>query len=93
MNASLHEKAGELYEYIHSYKEAMEAYRQGGAFRRAVELARSAFPQQVVTLEEQWGDRLCAQKQYDSAIIHYVEAGSVCCLQHISLHVCTSLRI
>ena len=91
MNGSLHEKAGELYEYIHSYKEAMEAYRLGGAFRRAVELARSAFPEQVVILEEQWGDRLSTQKQYDTAIIHYVEAGSVYCSQHVLctvLHVC-----
>lgn len=82
MNGGLHEKAGELFEYIHSYKEAMEAYRLGGAFRRAVELARSAFPQQVITLEEQWGDRLCSQKQYDTAIVHYVEAGSVFYPQH-----------
>ena len=55
----------------------MEAYRQGAAFRKAVELARTAFPGEVVRLEEQWGDHLCSFKQYDTAIIHYVEAGYV----------------
>ena len=77
MKNSLHEKAGELYQQAHSYKEAMEAYRQGAAFRKAVELARVAFPGEVVGLEEQWGDHLCVLKQYDTAIIHYVEAGFV----------------
>ena len=55
----------------------MEAYRKGGAFRRAVELARVAYPTEVVSLEEQWGDHLMGQKQYDTAITHYIEAGSV----------------
>ena len=58
----------------------MEAYRQGAAFRKAVELSRAAFPGEVVKLEEQWGDHLCSMRQYDTAIIHYVEAGLVCCL-------------
>ena len=56
----------------------MEAYRQGAAFRKAVELSRAAFPGEVVKLEEQWGDHLCSMRQYDTAIIHYVEAGLVC---------------
>ena len=75
VKASLYEKGGSLYEQAHSYQQAMEAYRQGGAFRRAVELARVAYPNEVVGLEEQWGDHLCVQKQYDAAIMHYIEAG------------------
>ena len=55
----------------------MESYRRGGAYRRAVDLARGAYPNEVVTLEEQWADHLCTQKQYESAILHYIEAGNV----------------
>lgn len=40
----------------------------------AVELARSAFPVEVVRLEEAWGDHLVQQKQLDAAINHYIEA-------------------
>lgn len=77
MKGGLHEKAGELYEQARLYQEAMEAYRRGGAFRRAVELARGAYPSEVVSLEEQWGNQLCVQKQYEAAIMHYIEAGNV----------------
>ncbi|TPX62114.1 hypothetical protein PhCBS80983_g00643 [Powellomyces hirtus] len=71
----LYEKAGELYEKLGSKERALEAYRRGKAFRAAVELARSAFPQEVIKLEEQWGDHLVSQKQMDGAINHYIEAG------------------
>ena len=40
----------------------------------AVELARYAFPADVVKLEEEWGDHLVSQKQLDAAINHYIEA-------------------
>lgn len=53
----------------------MEAYQRGGAFRRAVELARTAFPAEVVGLEDAWGDHLCGLRQPDAAISHYIEAG------------------
>ena len=29
----------------------------------------------VVTLEEEWGVYLCGRKQYESAIVHLIEAG------------------
>lgn len=41
----------------------------------AVDLARIAFPAEVVKLEEVWGDYLVQQKQLDAAINHYIEAG------------------
>ena len=41
----------------------------------AVDLARYAFPAEVVKLEEQWGDYLASQKQLDAAINHFIEAG------------------
>ena len=77
VKAGLYEKGGDLFERAHNSQAAMEAYRKGGAFRRAVELARVAYPTEVVALEEQWGDHLMGQKQYDTAITHYIEAGWV----------------
>lgn len=41
----------------------------------AVDLARYAFPSDVVKLEEEFGDYLVSQKQLDAAINHYIEAG------------------
>ena len=41
----------------------------------AVELARYAFPQDVVKLEEAWGNYMVSQKQLDAAINHFIEAG------------------
>ena len=77
MKAGLYEKGGDLFQRAHGSQAAMEAYQKGGAFRRAVELARVAYPTEVVALEEQWGDHLMGQKQYDTAITHYIEAGWV----------------
>ena len=52
----------------------------------AVELARYAFPQEVVRLEEQWGEYLVGQKQLDAAINHFIEAGYVMSITY--LHSC-----
>ena len=56
---------------------ALENYRKGRAFRKAVELARQLFSSDVVILEEEWANYLREQKQFDSAINHYIEAGSL----------------
>ncbi|KAK6295257.1 hypothetical protein J4Q44_G00344830 [Coregonus suidteri] len=53
-----------------------EFYERGNSFRKAVELARVAFPADVVKLEEAWGDYLVQQKQMDAAINHYIKTGS-----------------
>ena len=47
----------------------------------AVDLARYAFPSDVVKLEEEYGDYLVSQKQLDAAINHFIEAG--CVWQHL----------
>lgn len=73
--SGLHEKAGEFFEKRGLNDKAIEAYRKGCAFRSAVELARSVFPDSVVALEEEWGDYLNSQKQVEAAIHHYIEAG------------------
>jgi len=72
----LYEQAGELYEKVGDYQRALECYRNDKAFRRAVDLARSSFPSEVVRLELEWANHLSSQKQLDAAINHYIEAGA-----------------
>jgi intraflagellar transport protein 172 len=73
MKAGMYEKAGDFFERLNMDERAIEAYKKGHAFRRAVELSRKKFPGYVVTLEEAWGDWLVSQKQIDQAINHYIE--------------------
>ena len=70
-------QAGDLFEKIDQNQRALDCFRQGKAFRRAVELARFVFPKEVISLEEEWGDHLASQQQMDAAISHYIEAGLV----------------
>ncbi|XP_076011253.1 intraflagellar transport protein 172 homolog [Genypterus blacodes] len=75
IKGEFYERAGDLYEKIRNNQKALECYRRGSAFTKAVELARLAFPAEVVKLEEAWGDYLVQQKQMDAAINHFIEAG------------------
>ncbi|KAG7460913.1 hypothetical protein MATL_G00203920 [Megalops atlanticus] len=75
IKGEFYERAGDLFERIRNHQRALDCYRKGNAFRKAVELARIAFPADVVKLEEAWGDYLVQQKQMDAAINHYIEAG------------------
>ncbi|XP_063277854.1 intraflagellar transport protein 172 homolog isoform X3 [Prinia subflava] len=84
VRGELYEQAGDLFEKVGNPRKALECYSKGSAFLKAVELARLAFPAEVVKLEEAWGDHLVQQKQLDAAINHYIEAsvagGDACCL-------------
>uniref|UniRef100_A0A8C5J9F3 Intraflagellar transport protein 172 homolog n=1 Tax=Junco hyemalis TaxID=40217 RepID=A0A8C5J9F3_JUNHY len=74
IRGELYEQAGDLLEKVGNTRKALECYGKGSAFLKAVELARLAFPAEVVKLEEAWGDHLVQQKQLDAAINHYIEA-------------------
>ncbi len=63
--SSMHEKAGDFFEKMNLLDRALDSYVMGHAFRKAVDLAKKAFPSHVVTLEEEWGDWLASQKQLD----------------------------
>ncbi|XP_030838935.1 intraflagellar transport protein 172 homolog isoform X2 [Strongylocentrotus purpuratus] len=76
IKGEFYERAGDLFEKTRDEQRALECYRRGRSYRRAVELARQAFPSDVVKLEEEWGDHLVSQKQLDAAINHYIEAGA-----------------
>ena len=73
--AQVFEAAGDFFDKLHMTDRAIEAYTRGHAFSRAVEYAKVAAPQQVVALEEAWGDYLVSQRHVDQAINHYNEAG------------------
>ncbi|CAI2386632.1 unnamed protein product [Moneuplotes crassus] len=72
---NMHEKAGDFFEKLDLQQRALDAFVRGRAFRKAIDLAKRAFPTAVVNLEEEWGDHLCSQKQHDLAISHYKQAG------------------
>ncbi|XP_030054442.1 intraflagellar transport protein 172 homolog [Microcaecilia unicolor] len=76
IKGEFYERAGDLFEKVRNSQRALDCYCKGNAFQKAVELARVAFPAEVVKLEEAWGDYLVQQKQLDAAINHYIEAGS-----------------
>jgi tetratricopeptide (TPR) repeat protein len=77
LQSGLYEQAGNLYEQINANAKALDAYRRGKTFKPAIDLCRVIHPEQVVILEEQWGDYLVIQKQMDTAISHYIEAGKM----------------
>ncbi|KAI8903741.1 hypothetical protein EDD86DRAFT_195465 [Gorgonomyces haynaldii] len=77
LQAGIHESAGQLYEQLGNNDKALETYKKGKCFRQAVDLCRAIYPEQVVKLEEQWGDHLSSLKQMDGAINHYIEAGKM----------------
>jgi len=70
-----YEQASELFERTGQDERALEGYRKAGAYARAVELSRRSFPDEVIRLEDEWGDKLADEKQLDAAINHYIEAG------------------
>jgi intraflagellar transport protein 172 len=76
VKVGVYEKAGELLEIMGHYQRSLESYQQSKCYSKAVEIAKKYIPNRVERLEEEWGDYLCDQKQIESAIIHYIEAGS-----------------
>ncbi|XP_066261495.1 intraflagellar transport protein 172 homolog [Euwallacea similis] len=75
LKQELYEAAANIYEKLDKSDLAMECYRKGKLWSKAVQLAREVSPDQVVQLEEEWGDSLIENKQMDAAINHYIEAG------------------
>lgn len=52
----LFELAGDLSHRLNHTEAAIDMYRKGGAYARAIELARKVSPEEVTVLEEEWGD-------------------------------------
>ncbi|XP_037908543.1 intraflagellar transport protein 172 homolog isoform X1 [Hermetia illucens] len=76
IRAEQFELAGDIAQKLSRPEAALTLYRKGGAYARALELARKVSPDDVTTLEEEWGDWLVSNKQLDASINHYIEAGA-----------------
>ncbi|XP_026675781.1 intraflagellar transport protein 172 homolog [Diaphorina citri] len=68
-------KAGQIYEFTNENEKALECYRKGKVYDKCIDLTRKINPKNVTALEEEWGDHLIENKQYNAAINHYIEAG------------------
>eukprot|EP00796_Vickermania_ingenoplastis_P010031 gene10031-7008_t len=75
--AQIFEKAGDFFQTLKMDERAIDAYKRGHIFSRAVEFARDKLPDRVQQLEEEWGDYLVSQNNVDHAINHYMEAGKI----------------
>jgi len=69
------EEAGDLCDSIGQTARALECYRSGACFEKAIQLAKKHFQGQVVTLEEEWGDYLVSSRKMETATNHFIEAG------------------
>ncbi|XP_055373567.1 intraflagellar transport protein 172 homolog [Condylostylus longicornis] len=76
LKSELFELAGDIALKLSRPEAALTLYRKGAAYPRAVELARQVAPDDVIALEEEWGDWLVSKKQLDASINHYIEAGA-----------------
>ncbi|PHJ18339.1 intraflagellar transport protein 172 [Cystoisospora suis] len=74
MTCGLLDKAGDLYQVLGDTDAALAAYRQGHAYKKAVELSRQFCPVETRSIEKEWGEWLLSLHQPDAAINHFLEA-------------------
>ncbi|MCQ2816330.1 MAG: hypothetical protein MJ252_03590 [archaeon] len=72
----LYEKSGELLEFMGHAQRSLDAYRQARCYPKAIEVAKKHTPTKVDKLEQEYADYLYEQKNYEFAIVHYLEAGN-----------------
>uniref|UniRef100_A0A8R1I6R6 Intraflagellar transport protein 172 homolog n=1 Tax=Caenorhabditis japonica TaxID=281687 RepID=A0A8R1I6R6_CAEJA len=77
IKSQLYDKAGDVYEKLKDFDNAILFFKKGDAYGKAIQLARSAFPEKVVELEMEWGNHLEYIGQYDAAVNHFVEANDL----------------
>lgn len=75
-DVGIHEKVGELLEIMGHYQRSLDAYKESKCYSKAVEIAKKYLPNRTELLEEEWGDYLFDQKHFESAIVHFIEAGA-----------------
>lgn len=76
VESDLYELAGDLSQKVQQPSSAIDYYRKGQKFERAIELARRVSPEEVTILEEEYGDWLVSRGQVDASINRYIEAGA-----------------
>lgn len=75
LQSGLYEKAGDLNVLLNENQKAIECFMNGNCFRKAIEISKKNTPENVLDLEERWGDYLLNQNKVDEAINHFIEAG------------------
>ncbi|KAE9551982.1 hypothetical protein FO519_004806 [Halicephalobus sp. NKZ332] len=73
----IYDKAGELFEASKQFQKALDSYRKGKNFGKSIQVARFSFPEEVVVLEEEWGDDLYQNGKFEAAISHFLESGKL----------------
>ncbi|KAJ7524124.1 hypothetical protein O6H91_18G079000 [Diphasiastrum complanatum] len=73
--AGMFKKAGKLLERLGHAERAKEAYHKGHVYEPLLDLVQRKFPDELVSLKNEWGDWLASQYQVDTAIDHYIAAG------------------
>ncbi|CAI5455003.1 unnamed protein product [Caenorhabditis angaria] len=74
MKNQIFDRAGDVFEKLKEFETALDCYRKGKAYSNAIQLARFAYPEKVVDLEEEWGDHLSSIGQHEAAINHFLES-------------------
>lgn len=74
IRAKAFEKAGDLCVARSMRERAVDLYKQGNCFNKAADICREYFPSELVVLEEKWGDYLFANRHFDAACQHFMEA-------------------
>lgn len=69
-----YKEIGELYSLVGRKKESIENFVKGKDYSRAIDIAKTHFPNQVSNLEVAWADHLISINQHGNAIEHYIEA-------------------
>ncbi|KAK2703027.1 hypothetical protein QYM36_018424, partial [Artemia franciscana] len=74
-NCGLWKEAGKVFESRRIYPTAIDMYIKGNDFEKAVSIAKEHAPNEVVSIEDAWGEYCCSIFDFDEAIVHFLEAG------------------
>ena len=67
---------GDIYQKIGKHKMALNVYIKGKVFKKATDMARNYYPNEVVTIEEQFALHLNSLGEFEEAVDHFFEAHS-----------------
>ena len=67
---------GDIYQKIGKHKMALNVYIKGKVFKKAIEMARNCYPNEVVTIEEQFVLHLNSLGEFEKAVDHFLETHS-----------------
>jgi len=68
------EVIAELNEHYGDTAKAISFFIKAGVFHKALEIAKKSSPEEIIKIEEKWGDFLMSQNQKESAVNHFIEA-------------------